>query len=107
MAFAEKLKQTNHNAAVLYREAPKTMRAFQGLMRAATKDSALPKRIKELAPVIAVHAHCEGCIVCHVIAAIAEGITHEQPSEVLAVAVEMGAGRRPSTAPWRSQPSMN
>jgi AhpD family alkylhydroperoxidase len=93
MSFQEKLKLTNRNSAALYRAAPKTMQAFQGLMRSATEDGALSKRIKELiALAIAVHAHCEGCIIFHVNAALAEGASREEISETLAVAIEMGGG---------------
>jgi AhpD family alkylhydroperoxidase len=93
MSFQEKLKQTNRNSVALYKSAPKTMQAFQSLMRSATEDGALPKRMKELiALAIAVHAHCEGCIIFHVNAALAAGASREEISETLAVAIEMGGG---------------
>jgi AhpD family alkylhydroperoxidase len=93
MSFAEKLKQTNLNAATLYGAAPEAMRAFQGLMRAATKDGVLSKRTKELmALLIAVYAHCEGCIVFHVNAAIEQGVSRDELSEALSVVIEMGGG---------------
>jgi AhpD family alkylhydroperoxidase len=69
------------------------MRAFQGMMRAASSEAALSKRVKELmALAIAVHARCEGCVVFHVSMAIAHGASRDEVSEALAVAVEMGGG---------------
>lgn len=93
MSFQEKLKLTNRNSVALYKATPKTMQAFQSLMRSATEDGALPKRIKELiALAIAVHAHCDGCIIFHVNASLAEGASREEVSEALGVAIEMGGG---------------
>jgi AhpD family alkylhydroperoxidase len=93
MSYEEKLKQTNRNSVALYKAAPKTMQAFQSLMRSATDDGALSKRMKELiALAIAVHAHCEGCIVFHVNAALTQGASREEVSEALGVAIEMGGG---------------
>jgi AhpD family alkylhydroperoxidase len=69
------------------------MRAFRGLMEAATTDGALDAATKELMAVaIAIATNCEGCIVFHVRAAAKHGATREQMAETIGVAVEMGGG---------------
>ena len=80
-------------AGELVKAAPAPMRAFRGLMEAATADGALDAATKELMAVaIAIATHCEGCIVFHVRAAAKHGATREQMAETIGVAVEMGGG---------------
>ena len=80
-------------AVGLFKAAPAPMRAFRGLMEAATADGALDAATKELMAVaIAIATHCEGCIVFHVRAAAKHGATREQMAETIGVAVEMGGG---------------
>ncbi len=80
-------------AVELFKAAPAPMRAFRGLMEAATADGALDAATKELMAVaIAIATHCEGCIVFHVRAAAKHGATREQMAETIGVAVEMGGG---------------
>ena len=93
MNVTEKLKQSREDATVLYRAIPETMRAYQGLMKAASKGGALAARIKELmALAIAVHARCEACVIYHVDAASRHGASREEVAETLAIAIEMGGG---------------
>ncbi len=80
-------------AVALFKAAPGPMRAFRGLMEAATLDGALDSATKELMAVaIAVATHCDGCVVFHVRAAAKHGATREQLAETIGVAVEMGGG---------------
>jgi AhpD family alkylhydroperoxidase len=80
-------------AVELFKAAPAPMRAFRGLMEAATTDGVLDPATKELMAVaIAIATHCEGCIVYHVRAAAKHGATREQMAETIGVAVEMGGG---------------
>ena len=80
--------------AALYKAIPDTIAAFQGLMKAASKDGALPVKIKELMAVaISISVRCEGClIVFHVQNAIRHGASRAEVAETIAVAVEMGGG---------------
>lgn len=80
-------------AGNLFKAAPDQMRAFRGLMEAASKDAALDAKIKELMAVsIAIATHCEGCIVFHVRAALKLGATREEMADTIGVAIEMGGG---------------
>jgi len=86
-------QETRSQGAALYKAIPDTMAAFQGLMKAASKDGALPGKIKELMAVaISISIRCEGCIVFHVQNAIRHGASREEVAETIAVAVEMGGG---------------
>ena len=86
-------EEARSNAQTLYKAAPDTMAAFQGLMKAASKDGALPAKTKELMAVaISIAVRCEGCIVFHVQNAIRHKATREELAETIAVAIEMGGG---------------
>ena len=85
--------EVDARAANLFRAAPGQMRAFRGLMEAASKDGALDAKTKELMAIaIAVVTHCEGCIVFHVRAALKHGASREELAETVGVAIEMGGG---------------
>lgn len=80
-------------AGALFKAAPGQMRAFQGLMGAATADGALTSRTKELMALsIAVATHCEGCVVYHARAAHRLGASRAEVAEAIGVALEMGGG---------------
>jgi AhpD family alkylhydroperoxidase len=80
-------------AVNLFKAAPDTMRAYRGLMEAASKDGALDAKTKELmALAIGIALRCEGCIVFHVRAALRHGATREEVAESIGVAVELGGG---------------
>ena len=86
-------QETRLQGAALYKAIPDTIAAFQGLMKAASKDGALPVKIKELMAVaISISVRCEGCIVFHVQNAIRHGASRAEVAETIAVAVEMGGG---------------
>ena len=85
--------EVDARAGTLFKAAPGTMRAYRGLMEEASKDGALPAKVKELmALAIAVAVHCEGCIVFHARAAAKHGATRDEVVETIGVAVEMGGG---------------
>ena len=93
MSFSEKLRKTHGEAMTLYKAIPETLQAYQGLMKAASKEGVLSGRVKELMALsIAVRAQCEGCIVFHVNAAIKHGASREEVAETLSIAIEMGGG---------------
>jgi AhpD family alkylhydroperoxidase len=70
-----------------------TWSAFSAMSSAATKDGAIPARLKEvMALVIAVSKQCDGCIAVHAKKAAKAGATPEEVAEGLAVALSMGGG---------------
>lgn len=80
-------------AVNLFKASGDTMRAYRGLMEAATKDGALDPKTKELmALAISISVRCDGCIVYHTRAAIKHGATREEVADTIGVAVEMGGG---------------
>jgi AhpD family alkylhydroperoxidase len=86
-------QQQRGESAALYKVIPDTMGAFQSLMKAVSKDGALPGKFKELMAVaIAIAMRCEGCIVFHVENAIRHGASRAELGETIGVAVEMGGG---------------
>jgi len=85
--------EVDARAANLFKAAPGQMRAFRGLMEAATADGALDAKTKELMALsIAIATHCEGCIVYHTRAAHKLGATREEVAETVGVSIEMGGG---------------
>lgn len=69
------------------------MKAFQRVMKAASKDGALSGKIKELiAPAIAINTQCQGCIFFQVQSATKHHAIREEVSETIAVSVEVGRG---------------
>ena len=85
--------EVDARAANLFKAAPETLRAYRGLMEAASKDGALDTKTKELmALAIGVALRCEGCIVYHVRAAQRHGASREEVADSISVAVELGGG---------------
>jgi AhpD family alkylhydroperoxidase len=73
--------------------APETMKAFSALAAAATAPGVLDARTKELvALAISVAVRCDGCVGFHAKAALAQGASREEVTEVIAVAFYMGGG---------------
>ena len=86
-------KQVDGRAAKLFKAAPETMRAFQGLMDSVEKSGAIDSKIKELmALAIGIASRCEGCINYHIREAIKKGATRSEVVETASVAIEMGGG---------------
>lgn len=79
--------------AKLRKELPDVMSGFSSMAQAATKDSVIDKKTKEMiALALGVGARCDGCIGFHVQALIKLGITREELLEVLGMAIYMGGG---------------
>ena len=72
---------------------PDTLRGYQTLSAANSKDSKLGEKTRQLISLaVAVTTRCDGCIVFHTDAALKAGATKEEISEALGVAVSMNAG---------------
>ena len=92
-SFPELLADLNRQISALRAEAPKAMQAFSGLARAALEPGALDTRTKELLAIaLAIAVRCDGCIGCHVKAALAAGASKEEIVETIGLAIYMGAG---------------
>lgn len=77
----------------LRNDIPETMKGFHALSSGATAEGALSTKTKELiALALGVAAHCDGCIGFHTRALIKEGVTREEFTEALGMAVYMGGG---------------
>ncbi len=77
----------------LRKDIPDVMQGFSAMASAASKEGALDKKTKELIALsIGVATHCKGCIGFHVKALIALGVTREEMTEMLGMAIYMGGG---------------
>jgi AhpD family alkylhydroperoxidase len=73
--------------------APEVMKAFASIAQAALAPKALDAKTKELIALgIAVAVRCDDCIGFHVKAALEQGASRQEVSEVLGMAIYMGAG---------------
>lgn len=87
------LRDFTSESGQLAKAAPDTMRAFGGLVGAASKDGALDKKTKELMAVaVSICLRCDGCIAYHTNAAIKAGASREEMADTIALAIEMGGG---------------
>ena len=92
-SFVEITQEVSRALDVLRADAPEAMQGFGAMSRGALKDGALSKLHKELiALAVGVAARCDACIGFHVKELIRLGVTREQFTETLAVAVYMGGG---------------
>ena len=90
---AEVMAELRTQSSELARAIPDVMRAYAGLMRAASAEGALSAKTKELiAMAIGIARVCEGCVVYHVENARKFGATRAEIAEAIAVAIEMGGG---------------
>jgi len=77
----------------LRKDIPDVMKGFSAMASAALSEGALDKKTKELIALsIGVTGHCKGCIGFHVKALIALGVSREELTEALGMAVYMGGG---------------
>ena len=91
--YAEVHEHLEERLAQLGRELPGPMSGFARLHRKAVEDGALSGKTKELMAVaISMAVHCEGCVACHVHAAVAAGATRPELLETIGVAILMGGG---------------
>ncbi|MGB4946090.1 MAG: carboxymuconolactone decarboxylase family protein [Candidatus Competibacter denitrificans] len=92
-SFKQITQDINQALAGFRKDAEGTMAGFGAMAKAAMAPGVLSELQKELiALAIGVAARCDGCIGFHVKALVRLGVTHEQLTETLAVAVYMGGG---------------
>jgi AhpD family alkylhydroperoxidase len=86
-------KQLGARIGELAHFSPDTLKGYQTLSAANSKDSKLGEKTRQLISLaVAVTTRCDGCIVFHTEAALKAGATKEEISEALGVAVSMNAG---------------
>jgi len=91
--YPEIAKDLTGAIKTLRKAIPETMAAFSQLAGAATSDSVLDPKAKELLAIaIAITTRCDGCIAFHVKAAIRNGATRDEVAETVGMAVYMGGG---------------
>jgi AhpD family alkylhydroperoxidase len=79
--------------AKIRKEIPDVMTGFSAMAQAATKDSVLDKKTKELIAIaLAVASRCPGCIGFHSQTLVKLGATRAEFLETMAMAIYMGGG---------------
>lgn len=92
-SFKQITQDINQALAGFRKDAEGTMAGFGAMAKAAMAPGVLSELQKELiALAIGVATRCDGCIGFHVKALVRLGVTREQITETLAVAVYMGGG---------------
>lgn len=91
--FQEQAQNVYDFIGTLSKENPKVAEGFVTMHKAAGEDKVLTAKQKELIALgIAIAIRCEGCIACHVKAALDTGATQEEIVETIGVSVVMGGG---------------
>jgi AhpD family alkylhydroperoxidase len=91
--FADIASRYHSGFADLSEEIPETAVAFGAMVKAATADSALSMKMKELiAFAIAITVRCDGCLAHHAQAVLKAGATREEVADMIGVAILMGGG---------------
>lgn len=73
--------------------APEALKGYVALAGGASKTQHLDAKTRELISLaVAVTTRCDGCIASHVEAAVKLGVTKEEISEALGVAIALNAG---------------
>ncbi|MCK9326980.1 MAG: carboxymuconolactone decarboxylase family protein [Bacteroidales bacterium] len=91
--FKEQAQRVYNFIGTLSKEHPKVAEGFMALNKGAEADNVLSKKVKELLALsIAIAIRCEGCIACHVKAALEAGATQEEIVETIGVTISMGGG---------------
>ncbi|HSQ03078.1 MAG TPA: carboxymuconolactone decarboxylase family protein [Burkholderiales bacterium] len=92
-SYKEITARISRHLSKLRAHIPDTMKGFNALALAATRDGALDHKTKELiALALGVAAHCDGCIGYHVSSLVKLGVTQAELEEALGMAVYMGGG---------------
>jgi AhpD family alkylhydroperoxidase len=92
-SFKQITQDINQALVAFRKDAAGTMAGFGAMAQAAMAPGVLSELHKELiALAIGVASRCDGCIGFHVKALVRLGMTREQLTETLAVAVYMGGG---------------
>ena len=72
---------------------PDSVRGYQTLSAANSKNSLLGEKVRQLISIaVAVTTRCDGCITFHTDAALKAGATKQEIAEALGVAMAMNAG---------------
>ncbi len=96
MNHIENLENLKDNTKKLFKHIPDTMKEFSNLANKVYKGKALSLKQKELIVIgIAIAVRCEGCIESHAKACVDAGVTYEEFTEAISLAIMMGGG--PST----------
>lgn len=91
--FPALTRSISHSLRQLRADVPETMKGFDAMAHAATRDGALDHKTKELiALAVGVAMRCDGCIGFHVKALVKAGATKLELEEALGLAVYMGGG---------------
>lgn len=91
--FKDVTSNISSNLNELGKNIPDVMKQFSGLVAAGTQAGVLDKKTKELIAIgIAVANRCDGCIGFHTKALVDLGVTEQELSEALGVAILMGGG---------------
>ena len=91
--YSDQSKAVFNFINTLSKENPKIAEGFVTMHKASGEDKALTGKTKELIALgIAISIRCEGCIACHVEAALNAGATKDEIVETIGVAVVMGGG---------------
>jgi AhpD family alkylhydroperoxidase len=86
-------RDVSESSAILYEAAEEAMEGFRLLGKGAYADGALSKKTKELiALAISISSRCDGCVAYHAKRVAKLGVSREEVSEMIAVAVQMGGG---------------
>jgi AhpD family alkylhydroperoxidase len=86
-------KEVKARVGELVQSAPDAMKGYMALATSPDKAQHLDGKTRELiALAVAVTTHCDGCIASHVEAAVKFGVTKEELSEALGVAIALNAG---------------
>ena len=93
MDWSQYHKEIGGRVGDLAKLSPDTVRGYQTLSAANSKNSLLGEKTRQLISLaVAVTTRCDGCIVFHTDAALKAGASKEEISEALGVAVSMNAG---------------
>lgn len=91
--YTAKSKRVYDFIGTLSKESPAVAQGFVATHKAAGENGVLSAKEKELIAVgISIAIRCEGCIACHVGAALESGATKEDIIETIGVSVMMGGG---------------
>ena len=86
-------KQIGSQLSQFMKLTPDSVRGYQTLSSANSKDSHLGEKVRQLISLaVAVTTRCDGCITVHTDAALKAGATREEIAEALGVAMAMNAG---------------
>lgn len=91
--YKEQARRVYDFIGILSKEHPKVAEGFTVLNKGAGTQNMLSTKEKELISLgISIAIRCEGCIACHVKAALSAGATKDEIVETIGVTIAMGGG---------------